>query len=122
MRPYRVVFEFTIWGRSAKWMQGKVRTQVLWLTSVLAIGLATLCWALSQTGGRMCDPASFFQPHGLLWLCCSIFTGVKTNKLSRKRGGSSKGERLSEETESGNNAWRKHQFGRYRWKARSRLQ
>jgi hypothetical protein len=59
--------EITIWSRSGKVMQGKALTIALWVASVLAIGSATLFWALSQTGGPLCDPKSFFQPHGLLW-------------------------------------------------------
>lgn len=62
-----LAIEFYIWGSSGKWAQGKVLTQFLWLAAVVAIGLATLFWALSQTGGPLCDPNSFFQPHGLLW-------------------------------------------------------
>ena len=42
-------------------------TIALWLLAVVAIGLATLFWALSQTGKSLCNPGSGFQPHGLLW-------------------------------------------------------
>ena len=38
-----------------------------WLVALGAIGLATLFWALSQTGKPLCSPTSFWQPHGLLW-------------------------------------------------------
>jgi hypothetical protein len=38
-----------------------------WWSGVGSILAATLFWALSQTGGPLCDPKSFFQPHGLLW-------------------------------------------------------
>jgi len=62
-----LVFEFIMWGRTGKWMQGKVLTKVLWCLAVVAILAATLFWALSQTGGPLCDPHSGFQPHGLLW-------------------------------------------------------
>lgn len=62
-----LVLEFTIWGRTGQAMQGKPLTIALWLLAVLAIGLAALFWALSQTGRPMCDPSSRFQPHGMLW-------------------------------------------------------
>jgi hypothetical protein len=62
-----LVFEFIMWGRTGKWMQGKILTGVLWCSAVVAILAATVFWALSQTGGPLCDPNSGFQPHGLLW-------------------------------------------------------
>lgn len=52
-------------GRSL-W-QGKWLTILLWWLAVGCIGFATLFWALSQTGGVMCNPHAFFQPHGILW-------------------------------------------------------
>jgi hypothetical protein len=62
-----LVFEFIIWGRSGKVMQGTPLTITLWVGAVVAIISATIFWALSQTGGPLCDPNSAFQPHGLLW-------------------------------------------------------
>jgi hypothetical protein len=62
-----LVVEVIIWVRSGRVMQGKTYTQVLWSNSVAAILVATLFWSMSQTGGRMCWPQSWFQPHGLLW-------------------------------------------------------
>ena len=59
--------EIAIWIRTGKVMQGKASTIVLWVSAALAILLATVFWALSQTGGLMCSPRSWFQPHGLLW-------------------------------------------------------
>lgn len=50
-----------------KAFQGRPLTIALWVLAVVSIGLATLFWSLSQTGGAMCWPRSFFQPHGLLW-------------------------------------------------------
>jgi hypothetical protein len=61
------VFEVIIWQRSGKVMQGKALTVALWIAAVLAIIAATVFWALSQTGGPLCRPQDFFQPHGLLW-------------------------------------------------------
>jgi hypothetical protein len=63
-----LVFEFIIFGRTGKWWQGKPLTIVLWWAAVVAIGMATLFWALSRTPlSKLCDPHSAFQPHGLLW-------------------------------------------------------
>jgi hypothetical protein len=62
-----LAIEVVIWVRTGKVMQGKLLTVVLWVGAVIAILLATLFWALSQTGGSMCTPTSSFQPHGLLW-------------------------------------------------------
>jgi len=62
-----LVFEVMIWVRSRKVMQGKPLTILLWVLAVVAIISATIFWALSQTGGPLCDPQSAFQPHGLLW-------------------------------------------------------
>jgi hypothetical protein len=61
-------FEVWMWKRNNwAWAQGKLLTQVLWISAVVAIIAATIFWALSQTGGALCDPNSGFQPHGLLW-------------------------------------------------------
>jgi len=62
-----LVFEIIMWSRTGKVMQGKPLTIVLWCLAVVAILAATVFWALSQTGGPLCDPHSGFQPHGLLW-------------------------------------------------------
>jgi len=62
-----LALEVTIWVRSGKVMQGKLSTQLLWIFAVVCIAAATTFWALSQTGGPLCDPNSGFQPHGLLW-------------------------------------------------------
>jgi hypothetical protein len=62
-----LTFEIKIWASSGRIMQGKPLTVTLWTLAVVCIGIATLCWTLSQTGGPWCDPKSAFQPHGLLW-------------------------------------------------------
>jgi hypothetical protein len=62
-----LALEVTVWVRTQKVMQGGVGTIVLWVAAVVCIIAATIFWALSQTGGPMCDPKSGFQPHGLLW-------------------------------------------------------
>lgn len=63
-----LVFEFIMWGRTGKWMQGKLLTGTLWVGAVVSILTATVFWAVSQTPGKgLCDPNSAFQPHGLLW-------------------------------------------------------
>ncbi|MES2058736.1 MAG: ceramidase domain-containing protein [Pseudomonadota bacterium] len=43
------------------------RARSYWLIGIAAIVIATIFWVLSRTGGPLCDPHSFFQPHGLLW-------------------------------------------------------
>jgi Ceramidase len=62
-----LVFEVIIWARTARVMQGRLVPILLWLGAVVCIVAATIFWALSQTGGPLCDPKSAFQPHGLLW-------------------------------------------------------
>ncbi|HEX8738422.1 MAG TPA: ceramidase domain-containing protein [Pyrinomonadaceae bacterium] len=62
-----VAIEVYTWIRTKKWAQGKLLTRFLWIAAVVSILLATLFWALSQTGAPMCDPTSKFQPHGWLW-------------------------------------------------------
>lgn len=62
-----VSVEIYVWIRTGKVMQGETKTVLLWISAVVAILLATLFWALSKTGGELCDPKSWFQPHGLLW-------------------------------------------------------
>lgn len=62
-----LVLEAAIWIKTGKIMQGGQLTTLLWLLAVNSILAATLFWALSQTGGCMCDPKSSFQPHGMLW-------------------------------------------------------
>jgi hypothetical protein len=50
------------------WISGsKPFSSWKWWSAVGSILAATLFWSLSQTGGPLCDPKSFFQPHGLLW-------------------------------------------------------
>jgi len=62
-----LIFEVALCIKLGNFMQGRPLTIGLWVSAVVAIGLATLFWALSQTGRVMCDPHSAFQPHGLLW-------------------------------------------------------
>lgn len=59
--------EIFIWIRSGKVLQGKSNTITLWLLAIFSILLATFFWLASHTGNFMCDPHSFFQPHGLFW-------------------------------------------------------
>ena len=59
-----LTFEIILWVKRGDFLAWKT---LLWSAGVVAIGLATLFWTLSQTGGSMCDPHSVFQPHGLLW-------------------------------------------------------
>lgn len=62
-----VIAEVAIWIRTRKVMQGKDLTKVLWVSAVVAIGMATVFQITSRTGGLLCWPKSAFQPHGLLW-------------------------------------------------------
>lgn len=47
-----------------------------WIAGIAAIAVATIFWTLSQTGGPLCDPFSWFQPHGLLWHILAGVTAV----------------------------------------------
>jgi hypothetical protein len=62
-----VTLEFTVGGIKHNVLLGRPLTYWLWGLAVAAILLATLFWALSQTGRPLCKSTSFFQPHGLLW-------------------------------------------------------
>jgi hypothetical protein len=62
-----LALEFTVGGIKGNVLLGRALTYWLWGLAVAAILLATLFWALSQTGRPLCNPTSFFQPHGLLW-------------------------------------------------------
>jgi hypothetical protein len=62
-----LTFEIIICRRQRTFMQGTALTITLWVAAVVAILVATLFWALSQTGGPLCNPQSVFQPHGMLW-------------------------------------------------------
>lgn len=62
-----LIVEVYIWIRTGKIMQGKASTIILWLLAVIAILAASFFWWASQTGNFMCNPNSFFQPHGMLW-------------------------------------------------------
>ncbi|MDH5731638.1 MAG: hypothetical protein OEZ58_21865, partial [Gammaproteobacteria bacterium] len=46
---------------------GTRRAQGLWFAGVFSILLASFFWWASRTGNFLCDPQSWFQPHGLLW-------------------------------------------------------
>jgi hypothetical protein len=62
-----LTFEIIAGLKQGKMLIGTTRARVLWILGVSSMGLATLFWALSQTGRTLCDPDSFFQPHGILW-------------------------------------------------------
>lgn len=62
-----LVLEIILCVKIGSFMLGKPLTIVLWSGASVAIILATIFWALSQTGGSLCDKDSAFQPHGLLW-------------------------------------------------------
>lgn len=47
-----------------------------WIAGIVAIATATIFWTLSQTGGPLCNPFSWFQPHGLLWHILAGVTAV----------------------------------------------
>lgn len=61
-----LTFEIILCVRDGTFMQGKVYTIVLWILGVVFIVVATIFWALSQTGGALCDPKGA-QPHALIW-------------------------------------------------------
>jgi hypothetical protein len=89
MRPYR---GFVVWGIGI----------VLLLTTFLIFVLVG--WP------GVPNSCIFDRPNSCY---CEAFNQADVvSGMGGKRGGSSKGGRLNEETESGNNAWRKHQFGR----------
>lgn len=71
-----LVFEIWMWVRTGKVMQGKPLTIFLWVMAVACIIIATIFWALSQTGGPLCDPKSAFQPHGMIWHPLAGFMAV----------------------------------------------
>lgn len=52
------------------------RARRYWIAGIVAISTATMFWTLSQTGGPLCDPFSWFQPHGLLWHILAGVTAV----------------------------------------------
>jgi len=62
-----LTLEVIICVRTRKFMQGEALPIVFWSLAVVSIVGATIFWMLSQTGAKLCDPTSFFQPHGLLW-------------------------------------------------------
>jgi hypothetical protein len=66
-----VVYEVVIAIQLTPWSRWTTRKKVyvctLWIGGVLAFGWAAIFRALSETGATLCDPRSFFQPHGLLW-------------------------------------------------------
>ena len=62
-----LALEIAVWVKRGQVLLGRWLPRLLWGLAVGCIGLATLFWALSQTGAPMCDPDAFFQPHGLLW-------------------------------------------------------
>lgn len=62
-----LVFEIIVWVKTKSVLLGTKRARWLWGLAVASMGIATLFWALSQTGRPLCDPKSWFQPHGLIW-------------------------------------------------------
>ena len=59
------------WIRAGQVLQGKTKTQVLWVLAVVSILAATFFQRTSvEVGDLLCNassPTSFFQPHGMLW-------------------------------------------------------
>ena len=62
-----LILEIYRWIRDREVLQGDSEAMTLWLTAIASIGAATFFWWASLTGNFLCDPNSFFQPHGLLW-------------------------------------------------------
>ncbi|HEX8368935.1 MAG TPA: hypothetical protein VF604_10375 [Pyrinomonadaceae bacterium] len=62
---YAVLEIYISWR--TKILQGKLKTILLWAFAFVAIIAATIFRGLSETGGSLCFPTSWFQPHGLLW-------------------------------------------------------
>ena len=60
-----LIAEVTIWIKTGKVMQGKDFTKVLWISAVVAIGMATFFNYFTH-GGLLCWPKSAFQPTD----CC----------------------------------------------------
>jgi hypothetical protein len=59
-----------------RWSPGGVQRQWPWLAAALGtFALALLIWSLSQTGRPLCDPASWFQGHGVWHLLTAVTTG-----------------------------------------------
>lgn len=64
---FYLLLEVRLWFHQGSFAMGRVRPITLWIGAALSMGWATAFWKLSQSGGAMCDPDSWFQPHGLLW-------------------------------------------------------
>ena len=45
-----------------RWLGG-----LWWFAALTSFGIGIVFWVLSQTGGRLCDPGSVWQPHGIAW-------------------------------------------------------
>lgn len=62
-----LILEAVTWVRRRQVLLGAAKPAALWLGALGCIVAATTFWALSQTGGPLCDPGSILQPHGLAW-------------------------------------------------------
>ncbi|MDK2760105.1 MAG: hypothetical protein KYX64_01950 [Sphingopyxis sp.] len=62
------------------------RARCYWIAGVAAIAAATIFWTLSHSGGPLCDPFSWFQPHGLLWHILAGVTAVMMYLYWRREG------------------------------------
>ncbi|MGC5173098.1 ceramidase domain-containing protein [Microbacterium sp. DT81.1] len=63
-----MALELLVWSRRLRGRVPQRWSGALWWFAALAtIGIAIVFWVLSQTGGRLCDPASVWQPHAIAW-------------------------------------------------------
>lgn len=62
-----LILELVAWRKTNKFLLGTARTIWLWCLGAGSMVIATVAWTLSQTGALLCNPTSWFQPHGLIW-------------------------------------------------------
>lgn len=59
------LLELQIW-RTGLTRSGSSSSRFWWCAFVSGL-VAAVFWGLSQTGKLLCNPASHFQPHGIIW-------------------------------------------------------
>lgn len=63
-----LALELLVWRKRlrrhvpARWLGG-----LWWFAALASIGIGIGFWILSQTGGRLCDPSTIWQPHAIAW-------------------------------------------------------